>query len=118
MHSDATQDSGNNNLAEKFEGQLINGMEKQRPSHVKSCATLFGCVNAVETKHQEEPYEHKLNASEKVSEEVEINRFLAPSDTFSSQSSGYQKASDNDSNYGQSEPVSSICRRESSFPVF
>ncbi|XP_074556665.1 LOW QUALITY PROTEIN: BRCA1-associated RING domain protein 1-like [Curcuma longa] len=107
MHSDATQDSGNNNLAEKFEGQRINGMEKQRPSHVKSCATLFGCLSAVETKHLEEPHEHKLNASEKVSEEVEINRFLAPSDTCSSQTSGYQKDSDNDSIYGQSEPTTS-----------
>lgn len=107
-HSDVRPDSGNNNLTEKFE-QLTDIIDKQRPFHVKSSATLFGCMNPLENKLEGKPLEHKLNAGKKVSEEVEINKFLAPGDTFSPQSSGCQKYSDNDSYDGRSEPVSSIC---------
>ncbi|XP_074580426.1 BRCA1-associated RING domain protein 1-like [Curcuma longa] len=103
-HSDVRPDSGNNNLTEKFE-QLTDIIDKQRPFHVKSSATLFGCMNPLENKLEGKPLEHKLNAGEKVSEEVEINKFLAPGDTFSPQSSGCQKYSDNDSYDGRSEPT-------------
>lgn len=104
-------------MAEKFE-QLTGIIDKQRPFHVKSSATLFGYMNPLENELEGKPHEHKLHAGEKVSEEVEINKFLAPGDTFSPQSSGYQKYSDNDSYDVRSEPVSSIRKRESSFLIF
>ncbi|WOL09951.1 BRCA1-associated RING domain protein 1 [Canna indica] len=102
-HSGGSPDSGTNKLVDKSEGHQMHSMDNQRSSHVKSCTTLFGILNAGKIKHGGENLENKLNAIEKAREETEVNKFLAPEDPYSPQSSGFQKDSDYGSNDGRRE---------------
>lgn len=85
--------------------ELLHDVDNQRPIQVKSCTALFGSMNTGQSMYDGKSNEHKLDPS-KFSEVEEVNKFLAPGDTCSPQSSGYQKDTYYDSHDRRREPVS------------